>query len=63
MHGSKYVTNTLTLERYWLQSFSVHLDDDDQETPWLQNPWRKDAIAFIKKDELGQIVSRHNLSE
>ena len=48
MHGSKYVTNTLTWERCWMQNSSVHLDDEDQETPWLQNSWHKDAIASTK---------------
>ena len=63
MHGSQYVTNTPTSEICWLQSSSVHPHDEDQEASWLQNLWRKDAITSTKKDELGQIVSGHNLSE
>ena len=31
MHGFKYVTNIPTWGRCWLQSSSVHLDDEDQE--------------------------------
>ena len=23
-------------------------NNEDQEAPWLQNPWRKDAVAFIE---------------
>ena len=29
---------SLTREGCWLQSFSVHLDNEDQEDAWLQNP-------------------------
>ena len=45
MHRSKYVTNTPTWERYWLQSSSVHPNNEDQEAPLLQNPWHKDVVA------------------
>ena len=57
MHGSKYVTNTPTWERCWLQSSSVHPNDENQETHWLQNLCRKDAATFIREyDEIGQIL-------
>ena len=39
MHESQYVTSTLTWEKGWLQSSLVHPHDEDQEAPWLQNPW------------------------
>ena len=33
-------------------------NDEYQEVPWLQNPWRKDVTTFTKEyDELGQILS------
>ena len=33
-------------------------NNEDQEAPWLQNPWRKDATDSTKEyDELGQILS------
>ena len=48
MHGSKYVTNTLTWERCWLQSSSIHPNDKDREALWLQNPQHKDAAASTK---------------
>ena len=63
MQVSKYVTNTPTWERCWLQSSLVHPRDENQEAPWLQNPQRKDIAASTKKDKLGQIISGHNLSE
>ena len=63
MHGSQYVTNTPTWEGCWLQSSSVHPYDEDQESPWLQNPLRTNAAASSREDELGQIVSDHNLIE
>ena len=49
MHGSQYVTNTPTWERCWLQSSSVHPDNEDQEAPWLQNPWRKEKTASSRE--------------
>ena len=49
MHGSKYMTNTPTRERCWLENSSVYLDDEDQEAPWLQNLWCKDAITSTKE--------------
>ena len=42
------VPNT-NLRRCWLQSSSVHPNDEDKKTPWLQNPWCKDTIASTKK--------------
>ena len=58
MHDSKYVTNTPTWGRCWLQSSSVHPIDEDEEAHWLQNSWRKDAVASTKGiDELGQLLS------
>ena len=29
--------------------FFSSFNDEDQEAPWLQNPWRKDAAASIRK--------------
>ena len=49
MHGSQYMTDTPTWERCCLQSSSIHLDDEDQEAPWLQNPWCKDAVASLRE--------------
>ena len=60
MYGSQYVTNTPTWERYRLQSSLIHPDDEDQETPWLQNPWPKDAVASIRERWTREIVSSHN---
>ena len=34
-----------TREGCWLQSSLVHPNDEDQEAPWLQNPWCQDAAA------------------
>ena len=44
MHGSQYMINQLresqyatsitTREGYWMQSFSMHPDDEDQEDAW-----------------------------
>ena len=48
MHEPKYVTNTPTSERCWLQISSIHPNDENQETPWLQNPWLKDVMASTK---------------
>ena len=53
MHGFRYVTNTPTWERCWLQSYSIHPHDEDQETPWLQNPWCINATAFSRKRWIG----------
>ena len=46
MHSSQYVTNQLCRSQYttwsptregcWLQSSSVHLDDEDHKGPWSQ---------------------------
>ena len=49
LHKSQYVTKTPTWERCLLQSSLVHLDDEDQETHWLQNPWCKDIATSTKK--------------
>ena len=49
IHKSKYVTNTPTYERCWLQSSSVHPNDENQEVHWLQNPWRKNAVTSTKE--------------
>ena len=49
MHGSKYVTDTPTWERCSLQSSSVYPYDEDQEAPWLQNPWRTNATASSRE--------------
>ena len=49
MHESKYVTNTPTWEGYWLQSSSVHLDNEVQEAPWSQNLTAYKRNNFFKR--------------
>ena len=74
MHGSQYVTNQLrgsstqlqspTREVCWLQSYSFHPNDKDQEDAWSQNPTVHIHSNFFRRDELGQnFVSGHNLLE
>ena len=41
----------------WLQSSSVHPNDEDQEDAWLQNPSMHKHSNFFENDELGQILS------
>ena len=36
-------------ESCWLQSYSVHPDDEDQEAPWLQNPLCTNVIASSRE--------------
>ena len=51
-----------TREVCWLQSFSVHSNDEDQEDAWSQNPTVHIHNNFFRRDELGKIfVSGHNL--
>ena len=53
-----------TREGCWLQSSSVHPNNEDQEDAWLQNPIVHIHRNFFKNDELGQnFVSGHNLLE
>ena len=55
---------SLTREGCWLQSSSVHPNDEDQEDAWSQNPVVHIHSNFFKNDELGQnCVSCHNLLE
>ena len=63
----KYVTNQCTdpstwlqsptREGCWLQSSSVHPNDEDQEDAWSQNPMVHIHNNFFKNDELEQILS------
>ena len=46
-----------TREGCWLQSFSVHPNDEDQEIAWLQNSMVHKHSNFFKNDELEQILS------
>ena len=46
-----------TREDCWLQSSSVHPNDEDQEDVWLQNPTMHKHSNFFMNDELGQIMS------
>ena len=47
-----------TREGCWLQSSSVHPNDEDQEDAWLQNPTvHKTRQLLHKNDELRQILS------
>jgi len=42
--------------------FFCSSNNEDQDAPWSQNPWCKDAVASREKyDELRQIVSGHNM--
>ena len=51
-----------TREGYWLQSFSVHPYDEDQEDAWSQNPTVHKHNNFFRGNELRQnFVSGHNL--
>ena len=55
---------TPTREGCWLQSSSVHPEDEDQEDAWSQNPMVHIHSNFFRKDELGKnCVSNHNLFE
>ena len=48
----------------WLQSFSVHPNDEDQEDAWSQNLTVHIHSNFSKNDELrANSVSSHNLLE
>ena len=62
----KYVTNQLhgsqrlqspTREGCWLQSSSVHPNNEDQEDAQSQNPMVHIHNNFFKNDELGKTVS------
>ena len=46
-----------TREGCWLQSFSVHPNDEDQEDAWSQDPTVYKHSNFFKNDEVGQILS------
>ena len=70
----KYITNQYadpstrlqspTREGCWLQSSSVHPNDEDQEDAWSQNPTVHIHSNFFKNDELkANYVSGHNLLE
>ena len=55
---------SLTRECCWLQSSSIHPNDEDQEDGWSQNPIMHKHNNFFKNDELGQnYVFGHNLLE
>ena len=74
MHASQYVTNycvdlstrlqSPTKASCWLQSSSVHPNDEDQEDAWSQNLTVHKYNNFFKNDELWQnFVFGHNLLE
>ena len=46
-----------TREGCWLQSSSVHPNDEDKKDAWLQNPTVHIHSNFFKNDELRQILS------
>ena len=46
-----------TRESYWLQSSSIHPDNEDQEDTWLQNPTVHKHSNFFTRDKLGKILS------
>ena len=53
-----------TREVCWLQSYSVHPNDKDQEDAWSQNPTVHIHNNFFKNDELGwNFVSGYKLLE
>ena len=53
-----------TREVCWLQSSSVHPNDEDQEDAWSQNPTVHIHNNFFRRDELGQnFVSDYKLLE
>ena len=54
-----------TREGCWLQSSSVHPNDEDQEDAWSQKPYDAHTQQlFHKNDELGQnFVSGYKLLE
>ena len=43
-----------TKEGCWLQSSSIHPNDEDQEDVWSQNPTVHKHSNFFRRDELGQ---------
>ena len=59
MHESQYVTNQCAqisvrdqlqqLEKVVGCKILQFINNEDQEAPWLQNPWRKDAVAFSER--------------
>ena len=53
-----------TREGCWLQSFSIHLHDEDLEDAWSQNLTMHKHSNFFRRDELGQnFVSDYKLLE
>ena len=46
-----------TREGCWVQSSSVHPNDEDQEDAWSQNSMVRIYNNFFNNDELGQILS------
>ena len=65
LRGSQYVTSITNLKRFWLQSSSIHLHDEDQEDVWSQNPKVQIHSNFFKKEMnyVMNFVSIHNLLE
>ena len=59
MHESQYVTNQYAripvhnklqqLEEVVGYKVLQFINNDDQEAPWSQNPWRKDAVASTER--------------
>ena len=48
-----------TRESCWLQSFSVHPNDENREAPWLQNPTvHKHSSFFTREMNLGKFCLR-----
>ena len=53
-----------TRESYWLQSSSVHPNNEDQEDAWSQNPMmHKHNNFFTRTMKLDKFFSDHNLLE
>ena len=55
LRGSQYATSIITREGCWLQSSSVHPDNEDQEDAWSQTlRCTYIATSSRERDELGQ---------
>ena len=63
MHGSPYETNTPTWERCWLQSSSIHPDDEVREAPCYKTLGAKTQQLLQEKDEQSLWIKLHHLRQ
>ena len=49
MHAFLYVTNTINLKKIVGCKVLQFINNEDQEAPWSQSPWRKDAVASTER--------------